>query len=442
MSWDSKRHPGATSAVTLRRFPGLKRRRWRCCPTTRRWYISSAIARASRPSATSLLHGLRDAGDLGPLDLDLALAEPLTTEPHDLPDLAPHLLDTLRARDPARHRVRTTLDARLQAQATQLVDEHSATLARQYVNNAAALIVDNRTFEVLAYVGNTRNGDDLGHAVDIVRRPRSTGSILKPMLYAAMLDDGLLTPRMMLPDVPTHYEGFSPENFDRQYRGAVRADEALAQSLNIPAVRELKTYGVARFADLLRVSGMSTLTRPADAYGLTLILGGAEGNLWDITGLYASLAGISRAGLADAAPRFHVLSAVVNEPAAARAPTPISTGAALAHDARASGSAASRRGRPLAQLRRQPRHRVEDRHQLGSARWLGRGQHQPLHGRRVGGQCQRRRPAWVDRLDHGRAVDVRPVQRAARERLVRAARARAAPGRGLCQRWFSRGGRL
>ncbi|MES1264682.1 MAG: transglycosylase domain-containing protein, partial [Variovorax sp.] len=96
-----------------------------------------------------LLRRLRDAGDLGPLDLDLALAEPLTTEPHDLPDLAPHLLDTLRARDPARHRVRTTLDARLQAQATQLVDEHSATLARQYVNNAAALIVDNRTFEVL-----------------------------------------------------------------------------------------------------------------------------------------------------------------------------------------------------------------------------------------------------------------------------------------------------
>lgn len=274
-----------------------------------------------------LLHRLQEAGDLGPLDLELALAEPLATEPHDLPDFAPHLLDTLRAGDPTRHRVRTTLDARLQSQAAQLVKEHSAALARQNVNNAAGLIVDNRTFEVLAYVGNTRNGDDFGHAVDIIRRPRSTGSILKPLLYAAMLDDGLLTPRMMLPDVPTHYEGFSPENFDRQYRGAVRADEALAHSLNIPAVRELRTYGVARFADLLRASGMTTLTRSADAYGLSLILGGAEGNLWDIAGLYASLAALSRAGLADGEPRFHSLSAVARQPAA-RAPTSISTGAA------------------------------------------------------------------------------------------------------------------
>ena len=272
-----------------------------------------------------LLRRLHESGDLAALDLELALAEPLTAEPHDLPDLAPHLLDTLRAQDPSRHRVRTTLDARLQVQATQLVRDHSAVLARQQVNNAAALVVDNVTFEVLAYVGNSL-GD--AHAVDIIRRPRSTGSILKPMLYAAMLEDGTLTPRMLLPDVPTHYEGFSPENFDRQYRGAVRADEALAASLNIPAVRMLKTYGVARFADLLRASGMTTLKRPADDYGLTLVLGGAEGNLWDIAGLYASLAGLARAGLADPVPRFRELSAVQGEPGAAHAPTAIGTGAA------------------------------------------------------------------------------------------------------------------
>ncbi|MDF3022014.1 MAG: penicillin-binding protein [Steroidobacteraceae bacterium] len=272
-----------------------------------------------------LLRRLHESGDLAALDLELALAEPLTAEPHDLPDLAPHLLDTLRAQDPSRHRLRTTLDARLQVQATQLVRDHSAVLARQQVNNAAALVVDNVTFEVLAYVGNSL-GD--AHAVDIIRRPRSTGSILKPMLYAAMLQDGMLTPRMLLPDVPTHYEGFSPENFDRQYRGAVRADEALAASLNIPAVRMLKSYGVARFADLLRASGMTTLKRPADDYGLTLVLGGAEGNLWDIAGLYASLAGLARAGLADPVPRFRELSAVQGESGAAHAPTAIGTGAA------------------------------------------------------------------------------------------------------------------
>jgi penicillin-binding protein 1C len=300
-----------------------------------------------------LLQRLHQAGEFTALDLELALSEPLTAEPHDLPDLAPHLLETLRVQNPRRHRVITTLDARLQQQATQLVNEHSAVLARQNVHNAAALIVDNTTFEVLAYVGNA-NGDiprflakgdapqegtspfaretgnvpARGHAVDVIRRPRSTGSILKPMLYAAMLEDGMLTPRMLLPDVPTHYEGFSPENFDRQYRGAVPADEALAASLNIPAVRMLKTYGVARFADLLRASGMSTLTRPADDYGLTLVLGGAEGNLWDITALYASLAAIARSGIADPEPRFHSLNAVRGEITRERMPTPIGAGSA------------------------------------------------------------------------------------------------------------------
>ncbi len=164
--------------------------------------------------------------------------------------------------------------------------------------------------------------------MDIIRRPRSTGSILKPLLYAAMLEDGSLTPRMLLPDVPTHYEGFQPENFDRQYRGAVRADEALAHSLNVPAVRMLKSYGVARFADLLRGAGMSTLTRPADDYGLTLILGGAEGNLWDISAMYASLADIARAGPMDATPRFHGLTVLADAKARPRGPSPIGTGAA------------------------------------------------------------------------------------------------------------------
>ena len=275
-----------------------------------------------------LLERLHDAGDLTAMDLVLAQSEPLIDQPHDLPDLAPHLLETLRAQYPDRHRLRTTLDARLQVSATQQVREHSATLARQNVFNAAALIVDNTTFEVLAYVGNSAAVDDAprGHAVDIIHRPRSTGSILKPMLYAAMLEDGSLTPRMLLPDVPTHYEGFSPENFDRQYRGAVPADEALAHSLNVPAVRMLKTYGVARFADLLRGAGMSTLTRPADDYGLTLILGGAEGNLWDVSAMYAGLAALARTGAADHTPGFHGLVVLRDAPDSAHASSPSAIG--------------------------------------------------------------------------------------------------------------------
>jgi penicillin-binding protein 1C len=279
-----------------------------------------------------LLRRLHDSGDLPALDLGLALSEPLTAAPHELPDLAPHLLDTLRAQHPGQHRIVTTLDARLQAEAAELVRNHSTQLSRQGVHNAAALVVDNVSFEVLAYVGNSGNGETTnvprGHAVDVIRRPRSTGSILKPLLFAAMLDDGKLTPRMLLPDVPTHYEGFTPENFDRQYRGAVRADVALAHSLNVPAVRMLKTYGVARFADLLRDAGISTLHRPADDYGLTLVLGGAEGNLWDITAMYAGLVSIARTRLQDAAPRFRELQVLRDTIPAPRGVTPISTGAA------------------------------------------------------------------------------------------------------------------
>ena len=262
-----------------------------------------------------------------------------------------------------------------------------------------------------------------GYAVDIIRRPRSTGSILKPLLYAAMLEDGALTPRMLLPDVPTHYEGFSPENFDRQYRGAVRADEALAHSLNIPAVRMLKTYGVARFADVLRNAGMTTLTRPADDYGLTLILGGAEGNLWDISAMYASLAahrarGRSRPGAA--LPRAH--GARRRSPAHARGDTPITPGAAwLTLDALLEVPRPGEEGswRSFASSRA---HRVENRHELRPARRLGHRHHLALHGRRVGRQRQRRRPPRTHRLHHGRAADVRPLQRPARERLVRPSR--------------------
>ncbi len=138
--------------------------------------------------------------------------------PQPLPDEAPHLLETLRARYPQQHRFPSTIDPQLQREAMQLVADHGATLQRSGIGNAAALIVDNRSFEVLAYVGNAGWGVDgtRALAVDIVQRPRSTGSILKPFLYAAMLDSGQLLPQMLVADVPTQIRGFTPENFDRQ----------------------------------------------------------------------------------------------------------------------------------------------------------------------------------------------------------------------------------
>jgi len=288
-----------------------------------------------RAKRDALLHRLRQSGTLTALDLQAALAEPLVAEPKPLPDIAPHLLETLRSRYPERHRFLSTLDAALQQAAVRAVTAHGALLQSRGIGNVAALIVDQQgedggSLDVLAYVGNADWAVDSKRAlaVDIVQRPRSTGSILKPMLYAAMLDSGQLLPKMLLTDVPTQFKGFAPENFDKQYRGAVPADVALAMSLNVPAVRMLRDYGIERFHDLLGRLGMSTLTRPPGDYGLTLVLGGAEGTLWDITRMHADLAALARRDSPQPVPPTLPLRVLRDEPTAKPSPNPLSPAAA------------------------------------------------------------------------------------------------------------------
>jgi penicillin-binding protein 1C len=128
-----------------------------------------------------------------------------------------------------------------------------------------------------------------GGDVDIIRSARSTGSILKPFLYAGMQQSGDILPNSLVADIPTRFQGFTPENFDMSYSGAVAASSALSQSLNIPAVRMLQQYNNDRFLNLLRRTGLTTFNKPADHYGLSLILGGGETTLWELTGAYASL---------------------------------------------------------------------------------------------------------------------------------------------------------
>jgi penicillin-binding protein 1C len=277
-----------------------------------------------------LLQRLHEAGHLAQMDLALALSEPLPLQPLALPQLAPHLLDTLHAGAPHTYRFHTTLDARLQRIAGEIIRERAKDLARQDIHNAAALIVDNRSFEVLAYVGNPEYAlnNERGHAVDIVRRPRSSGSILKPLLYAAMLDAGEILPGTLVSDVPTRYGGYMPENYDHGYRGAVPAEVALAQSLNVPAVRMLKRHGAHRFYDFLKHLGMTSLTRSVDDYGLSLILGGAEVTLWEVAHFYANLANIARASDADGAKTYRSLRLWRDETAAVPVSAEISPGAA------------------------------------------------------------------------------------------------------------------
>ena len=124
----------------------------------------------------------------------------------------------------------------------------------------------------------------------MVLTPRSTGSIMKPFLFSFMLDRGEILPGTLVPDIPTRYRDFSPKNFDRGYDGVVPARRALERSLNIPAVRMLRQYGVNRFYSDLKRLGIKTLIKDSDHYGLSLILGGAEANLWELGGLYSSMA--------------------------------------------------------------------------------------------------------------------------------------------------------
>jgi penicillin-binding protein 1C len=151
--------------------------------------------------------------------------------------------------------------------------------------------MDVESGDLLAYAGNMPNiEEEHSPSVDITKAPRSTGSILKPLLYAQMLQEGSLLPQSLLPDVPTQMGNYRPLNYYETYDGAVPADRALARSLNVPTIRMLQRYGTEKFHLKLRKMGMTTLNRPASHYGLTLIVGGAEGNLYEITNIYACMA--------------------------------------------------------------------------------------------------------------------------------------------------------
>lgn len=277
-----------------------------------------------------LLQRLHTDGRLSALELQTALREPLPGAPRPLPRQAPALLDTLAAQPGAPARLHSTLDGGLQADVARLLEERAAANARQGVHHAAALVLDNRTLDTLAYVGNrTALGPEHeGSAVDLVQAERSTGSLLKPFLFALAVQDGRIHNDALIADVPVRFRSFRPENFDRQYRGAVRAGEALALSLNVPAVHLLRGYGQERFYDGLRRLGLSTLRQPPGHYGLSLILGGAEGRLWELAQLYAQLARISEAGQDRARSRYLAARLRRDVPAAAARPADFGAGAA------------------------------------------------------------------------------------------------------------------
>lgn len=238
-----------------------------------------------------LLKRLYDIKTIDETTYQLAITEPLPEKPLRLPQLAPHLLARLIKEGQKGKTIKSTIDYNLQEKANQLLQAHNDFLKENKVYNGAIVITSVKTGKVLAYVGNTKAVDeDHGCAVDCINAPRSTGSILKPVLYAKCMEDGLITPNMLVPDVPTQFGSFSPKNFTMQYDGAVPASKALARSLNIPMVRMLNEYGLEKFHGDLKKMGITTLDKPAKHYGLSLILGGAEAKLWDLSTMYTHMA--------------------------------------------------------------------------------------------------------------------------------------------------------
>jgi len=247
----------------------------------------------------ALLDDLRDEGVMSEADHARALAEPIAVRKIQKPFYAPHFVDAvLRETTPPGERghglTKTTLDLELQEDAEGLVRTHLSALASRGAKGAALVVVDNASGEVLAWVGSGSYWD-AAHAgqVDMVRARRQPGSTLKPFVYALAFADGRSAAEP-LPDVPTRFSEaggtYAPGNFDGTFEGPISAREALAGSLNVPAVRLAAEVSAGRFLASLHELGFSSLDRDANQYGLSLALGTGEVSLRELAGAYVALA--------------------------------------------------------------------------------------------------------------------------------------------------------
>ncbi len=234
-----------------------------------------------------LLRRLCEHGDISEETCLESMEEPLPGEPLPLPSLARQWVEHF----PKGRRSVSSLVYEFQRNIESVVERESDHLSEEGIADMAVVVIDNRSGETVAYCGNSSPGRNRpGVQVDIAASPRSTGSILKPFLFCAAMEEGLILPETLLKDTPINLDGFAPQNFDRQFYGAVPASEALARSLNVPAVNLLRDYGVQKFHELLKSAGISTMTKESSYYGLSLILGGGEATLEELTRAYSRMA--------------------------------------------------------------------------------------------------------------------------------------------------------
>jgi penicillin-binding protein 1C len=205
--------------------------------------------------------------------------------------LAPHVARELLSADS--RRVTSTLDGPLQALALEAAERQLAALGAQNVGDAAVLVAEVRTGEVLAYLGNSGPASSAPY-VDGVRAPRQAGSTLKPFLYEMAIEQRLLTAASLLDDSPVNIVTpaglYVPQNYDREFKGLVSLRTALAASLNVPAVRTLTLFGPEPFVDRLHALGFEHLRPDGEYYGYSIALGSAEVTLWELVNAYRTLA--------------------------------------------------------------------------------------------------------------------------------------------------------
>lgn len=261
-------------------------------------YLDRALVRR-----TYVLDRMEVLGMISARERELAEGQSLPIRSQDSPFAAPHFCDLLVQQCPeaiAQARqgtgmLQSSLDPILQAEAEQIITEASGVLAMEGMYGMAAVVLSVTNGAVRALVGSPDFFDtEQAGQVNLAWRPRSAGSTLKPFLYALAADRGICSPDTMLSDAPRHYRGYEPENFDRGFRGRVAARDALADSLNMPALQLTEQVGLDRFYRLLNRLGLSTLRADPDHYGLSLALGTGEVRLLELANAYACLARLGK----------------------------------------------------------------------------------------------------------------------------------------------------
>lgn len=238
-----------------------------------------------------LLKHLYKEGIIDKTEYELAIAESIPSKPVPLPQRASHLLQKFIAEGRKGQTIESTLQLDLQSRVTRELNSHQQFLAHNHIENGAVIIASVKTGEILSYVGNVNRSDGAHESfVNCANAPRSSGSVLKPFLYAKSLEAGIITPKMLLPDVPSKFGNFTPVNYSETYDGYVHADDALARSLNIPFVHLLNNYGHGKFHRNLQQYEFETINRSSRHYGLSLVLGGAEISLENLTNAYTRMA--------------------------------------------------------------------------------------------------------------------------------------------------------